>query len=464
MKRSNIMTCTIIAIVALVLASCSKTPEYTKLVKADSDVLTRIDIKQFSEKCGDNKDIADKLKGLLKEDNLKASTRTRLEAIIDDPAEAGVDLREPLVIAVNMDSGKETTEIVGTLLDKDDFKDLIECIANEKGDIKLKEANGISYLADEESILAFDDESFYFGLLNKAEDKMVAEVEKKFSGEMPNQLKDSKQWVLLTSKDGVTQTLINGSLYDKIPYFRFRKNINIKLDELAILTNVNLEKGMVSMEYEVITDNEECKKMIADFDDMFPGIKGDFCQYVSSNGIVVAANINGEKVTENLKGIEEAKDILSGAEKYMKVLNGDITLGIIPMGGNIMDMNIALYLATKDNTLANELGGLGKMIKCEAKYADGATAVVSGNEPFTKAEPSVKSSEVSGKHLYISVNYDAIKKLDMEIADEYAMIIDKADRLTLTYDGEGKGSVILYTKDQDKYPTEYLMQEVKKQL
>ena len=313
MKRSNIMTCTIIAIVALVLASCSKTPEYTKLVKADSDVLTRIDIKQFSEKCGDNKDIADKLKGLLKEDNLKASTRTRLEAIIDDPAEAGVDLREPLVIAVNMDSGKETTEIVGTLLDKDDFKDLIECIANEKGDIKLKEANGISYLADEESILAFDDESFYFGLLNKAEDKMVAEVEKKFSGEMPNQLKDSKQWELLTSKDGVTQTLINGSLYDKIPYFRFRKNINIKLDELAILTNVNLEKGMVSMEYEVITENEECKKMIADFDDMFPGIKGDFCQYVSSNGIVVAANINGEKVTENLKGIEEAKDEIAEA-------------------------------------------------------------------------------------------------------------------------------------------------------
>ena len=267
MKRSNIMTCTIIAIVALVLASCSKTPEYTKLVKADSDVLTRIDIKQFSEKCGDNKDIADKLKGLLKEDNLKASTRTRLEAIIDDPAEAGVDLREPLVIAVNMDSGKETTEIVGTLLDKDDFKDLIECIANEKGDIKLKEANGISYLADEESILAFDDESFYFGLLNKAEDKMVAEVEKKFSGEMPNQLKDSKQWELLNSKDGVTQTLINGSLYDKIPYFRFRKNINIKLDELAILTNVNLEKGMVSMEYEVITENENEENYVCDCSD-----------------------------------------------------------------------------------------------------------------------------------------------------------------------------------------------------
>ncbi len=81
----------------LVLSSCCKTvPNYTKLIPEEADVVIRLDIRQMSKKSGltGNDKMMKKAEEFIKSE-FTGKVREKMLAIFNDPAEAGLDLRDP---------------------------------------------------------------------------------------------------------------------------------------------------------------------------------------------------------------------------------------------------------------------------------------------------------------------------------------------------------------------------------
>ena len=156
-RKFNVMYLLLIAV--FVLSSCAKSSKNSKFIPADA-VVVSLDVKQMAEKgkISENAEAKKKLLENVESTAQNQETKDLFKKIVDDPAKAGVDLREPIFVFTVK---SEKNAVVGTILNKDDFAALISAAAKETSKEALKEKDGIQYLQDGNSIIAFDDATFF---------------------------------------------------------------------------------------------------------------------------------------------------------------------------------------------------------------------------------------------------------------------------------------------------------------
>lgn len=327
-------------LVAVLLASCSKSvPDYAKLIPEDAGMVIRIDIKQISKKSGfgDNDKLKAKIEKALKQ-QLDGKIKDKFMAILDNPAEAGLDLRDPVFIYINTEA--DEVGMVGAVYKAEKFEDLINVIANEGGLEKVKKTGDQYYTFYNDVLLTFTDDWFYFGPIRDDDAQKTAKAVAKSYESGKKSIVDNEGFQQMCEKEGILQLFILGNwLYehseaigmghecpeycepldeddepmtcyiDPFNYFNDVKEMfEIDINDLAAILDTKIDKGEASMSVELAAVNDKGKKQMDDIDKMLGGKdEGFFFRF--NFGFI-------DKMAKNLDGYRAKQ-----AEMVAKLLN-----------------------------------------------------------------------------------------------------------------------------------------------
>ncbi|MCI6702177.1 MAG: DUF4836 family protein [Prevotellaceae bacterium] len=448
MKTIRNLSLFTLMIVAFLLSSCSKTPKSAKLIPENANVVMRFDVKQIAEKSGLEKDdkIKNELKGELKKSGLPKALQTKMEAILDDPAKSGVDLREP-IFAYVVAAPKPKVGIVGSVLDAKEFESLINDVSKEMGGEQLKDENGLRYMAIEESLFAFNDESFAFignEDYNTDPKKMLDEVKEQFASDGKKTMYENEFFKQMCGKKGVAQILVNYNGLEKtVPGMMEAMTMmpeGIKLDDIAYLTDIDVKEGESAAVVEILSKSKQWDDLMNKNKDICPVIKGDLLKYTSKDGFALLANINGPKWYEFFKTMPIVKKIPKEAmdliQKAAMTINGDISMSFsdIDLAKRILRFNVMIQ--TKDAALVDMSKTFGIISSDIPQYAPSCYAIPAnwgmgtqeavnfgfknnltfffagkpGQDFLTAANP-VTADDVKNRRMYMYFNFNLLNKV-----------------------------------------------------
>ena len=475
MKKLNHYLMLVAAIAVMMLASCSKAPESVKLLPEDTAIIVRLDVKKMIDKsnAADNKELKEKLGGMLKGESMGADLRQQLEKILDDPAKAGIDLREPLYVSFGMDRHNvayEKSTLVGTILDSGDFETLLAAVGKEDGKA-VQEKNGVKYIEDDGIVIAFNDESFTIAPIGQG--VTLDDVLARFGDKANNALADNENFAKMQEQGGIVQVLMTGDAFVALYDDQVKKMLPEGADpkDMSMLMDLDTSKGKATLKGTVLTKSEAWKKYMEQGDDLMDDIDGDAVKYVSKEGFALFANIDGAKLYEVISKSEALGKQMDGetsaqAKRILESIDGDIAIGVGNMGGNQMMPAVTAYIKTKNQMLVDEAkkNGLDRMGDLSIGYDKGFTYVLMGEQKTAFAEPAtpIASSDIKGKHFYAYMDFQAIADVAGMFAGRSAQrevesVSDLLKTLEIGYEGDGKGSAVLTMKDESKDPLALLI-------
>lgn len=467
MKQRKINLMYLLLIAVFVLSSCAKSSKNAKFIPADAAVVS-IDVKQMFEKSkvGDNEEAKKKLLETMEGNAKSQEAKDLIKKIVEDPAKAGVDLREPIYIFGNSE-GK--VGVIGTILDKDDFAQLLNALAKDGGFEGVKEKDDIQYCADgNKYTIAFDDATFY------GSESTIDDIIAKFkSDDTQNTMAENEDFAKLTAAQGYIKALIpmaiaEGQVAD------IKKNLpeGAELKDLSIIMNLTSDKGVAKLGVECLAKSDAWKKSIDESNQMCGKISGDYVKYIEKGAFAIFANFDGKKLFEMMDkkdifkdlGVDAQKEL---AKKVLESIDGDLAIGVGEFKGGMP--NVAAYIKTKDQSvvdLAKE-NGLNPEKGLDFGFKDGATYVAVGEtSAFTEAKETYQ--DVKGHRFYIACDIDLISSLAGSVnrtASQGAKAVGEHVSSAEMFDTSDTSiELVLNMKDKEKDPLEYFMQMFLKQI
>ena len=467
MKQRKINLMYLLLIAVFVLSSCAKSSKNAKFIPADAAVVS-IDVKQMFEKSkvGDNEEAKKKLLETMEGNAKSQEAKDLIKKIVEDPAKAGIDLREPIYIFGNSE-GK--VGVIGTILDKDDFAQLLNALAKDGGFEGVKEKDDIQYCADgNKYTIAFDDATFY------GSESTIDDIIAKFkSDDTQNTMAENEDFAKLAEGKGYIKALIpmaiaEGQVAD------IKKNLpeGAELKDLSIIMNLTSDKGVAKLNVECLAKSDAWKKSIDESNQMCGKISGDYVKYIEKGAFAIFANFDGKKLFEMMDkkdvfkdlGVDAQKEL---AKKVLESIDGDLAIGVGEFKGGMP--NVAAYIKTKDQSvvdLAKE-NGLNPEKGLDFGFKDGATYVAVGEtSAFTEAKETYQ--DVKGHRFYIACDIDLISSLAGSVnrtASQGAKAVGEHVSSAEMFDTSDTSiELVLNMKDKEKDPLEYFMQMFLKQI
>ena len=428
MKQRKINLMYLLLIAVFVLSSCAKSSKNAKFIPADAAVVS-LDVKQMFEKSkmGDNEEAKKKLLETMEGNAKSQEAKDLIKKIVEDPAKAGVDLREPIYI-----------------------------FGNSEGKVGV-----IGYT------IAFDDATFY------GSESTIDDIVAKFKNDdTQNTMAESEDFTKLTTAQGYIKVLIpmaiaEGQISD------IKKNLpeGAELKDLSIIMNLTSDKGVAKLGIECLAKSDAWKKSIKEGNDMFGKVSGDYLKYIEKGAFAFFANFDGKKLYEYLDkkevfknaGFDAQKDMI---KKVFESINGDIALGVGEFKGGMP--NAALYIKSKDQSivdLAKETG-MKPEKGMDFGFKDGATYIAVGESAaFTEAKETYQNAK--GRRFYVACDIDLMSNLAgmvNNMASEGAKAVGEHVSSAELYDtSDTNVELVLNMKDKEKDPLEYFMQLLMKQ-
>lgn len=389
MKLTNLSSCirAAFAVLALTLfAACSKsTPDFARLIPKETPVVVRLDLKQMAEKAGEGKGdaVSAKLKQNLEQQGLSPDLLQKAKAIVDDPAEAGVDLREPLVLYVS-DANAKSGGLAGKLHDADKFGQLVTALAAEAGqpapqadgDLHLLYYNGVQ--------LAYDADAFLICTVKGTADDAAAYAKQRFAAEDDASLRARDDFKEMCKAEADVQLLVSGialrQLASDADVARALALLPADLnpDDYSSLMSLNFETGQVVLHTQSIALTDQAKDYMKKNQAALGKVSDKFLAYVPENALfAAAANVDGEKLCEQLMPFLEKEGKLKDDEKnavrqVLGSLKGDVLMALCGFD------------------TAKGPAGVNAFLLAEAKSVEGLNTIVNqyGKGMFQETSPA----------------------------------------------------------------------------
>lgn len=501
MKMKKYYFLMLVMVLAL-LSSCSKVPNYAKVIPDDALLVVRIDAKQLAEKSGigENDKVKKKFKAALKDADLSRGLRNKVEDLLEDPSATGIDLSQPLFVYVAQDDSDVKAGIVGGVSSKDDLTELLNGLAKEADVDKVVEEKEYNYFSEGKECIVFADSWFYFGQKNWDEDveDYADDISSLFAKEAKNSIVETEDFQKMCSANGVAQLLLSGKGMGSIRDFKEISELmpkDLDIEEVAYLMDLTIDNGEAALTTEVLSKSDEWKDYLAKYDDLMGDVNGDLLQYIGKDGLAIFANINGENAYDELKEFGLFKEMGSEerdmVKKVLRSINGDVAFGMTDFNMEKGIPVVAAYLQTKDNSIVNVFAqSMGQEMEQKASnqytvslgndYSDygyssssrnaetpasmgfgfknNISYIVTGANPkeFATASGAFAKSDLKGKKFYAYFGFAMLKKFSKTISSDYDFLLNGVlkicDYAELYYEGNGKSVLRLVTKDKDVTP------------
>lgn len=465
---TNLTTLMVLALMTFV-ASCSNSPKYADLIPDDASVLMSVDVKQMAEQgnLGDGP-LKAKIEKLIDDESMPAEAKEKMKAVLDDPAQLGVDLRVPLLFTIDANS-PDAGMMFAQLHSASKLKDFIETMSKSDEALKLQTKGDLSYIDNGTTVMAFNDDVMCVSF-NSNEKVELADIEAIFAGERSKTLKDSKALKSLFDANGIASMLVMGNTMKAVqkysPYAATMPD-NIDYKDVAVLLSLESRKGAAVLTSEVITDSEQWKDYMKKSDDILQPIDNDMLKLASKDGFAMVMSLNGKKLMEFLNANGLLKNAPASDKKLVESLatiNGGIVLSMEKFDIRNNNISMGIFAKTTDDSLSKEFGnGLGRL--ANVGYTDNITYVTlrEGKAPLEAVDNPLTKSDVKGL-FYCRFNFESLKPFVERSYGATAIggktLIDAFSTAELSYLGEGKCELAFNMRDTSKYPLEIVSDQI----
>lgn len=463
-RKLNLMYLLLMAV--FVLSSCSKKSAVAKFIPEDQ-LVASIDVQQLFEKSKMGNSEASKAMWLsAAQDGVsKQETKDLIKKIAEDPAKAGIDLREPIYLYGSNDA----QSIVGTILDKGNFTELLNGLAKEYGFEAVKEKDGVQYLVSGDYNIVFDD-AIFVGSSKKVDD-IIAQFKNEDTKET---MAENADFEKLVATQGVIKMLVPGDMVSAVFNEQAKalpEGLNVK--DISAIVSIKTDKGVATFTAEALPKSEAWKKKIEESTDYFGNISGDYMKYVQKGAFVLYANLKGAKIYEELEKADILKQINADNQKeivkaVLNAIDGDFVLGAKGVENSYPE--ITSYIKTKDASLSDmaKEAGFSSGDGVSIGFKDGATfCIVGKTAPFTEAKDGYDTALVKGRRIYLACDIQQLSSLVGSVNSEYQNMAKQAANFVTNaeiYDTSDTACELKLTmSDKEKDPIEVLIQALMNQ-
>ena len=486
MAKKTISRLSVLAVLIVFLAACSKTSEYTNVIPADASVVASINLKSLASKAGlddkENEAAKQKVLEALKS-GMNAATFQQLEKVMKNPGESGIDVESPFYVFSSSSFPYPT--LVGKVMAK-------EQICQPVG-----EADGYSFTTMNSGLLVFNSSTI-----------LVVNV----SG--TTQTDKAKEAITNLLKQTASNSIVKSGAFQKmekqksdINFFAsmtaipstYRDQITmglpteVKAEDITLIGGLNFEKGKIALKTENYTENEAVKALLKKQMESVGKANNTFVKYFPASTLMFFnVGVKGGELYNLLSENKEFRNTVSIAKadevkELFSSFNGDISAGLINgtmssaptfmMYADVKNGNALEMIYKNKESLGLKRGeDIMQLGKDEYVYKTRGMNIFFGikdkqmyatnDELLYKnvgkaADKSVKdapyASDMKGKSLFIAINAEAI--LDLPIVkmvagfggQEAKTYIELANKVSyLSMSSEGKVSEIdLCLKDKD---------------
>ena len=498
MAKKMISRLSVLAVLIVFLAACSKQTEYTNVIPADATAVASIDLKSLANKAGmndkENEAAKQKLLEAMKS-GMNAATFQQLEKVINNPGASGLDPEAPIYIfsSPQISGGA----FVAKVSNEDDLHASLDVMAKEQICQPISEADGYSFTTMNGGLLAFNNSTVLIvnvsgttqtekakeaitNLLKQTADNSIVK-----SGAFQKMEKQKSDINFLASMEAIPATYRN-QISMGLP-------TEVKAEDITLVGGLNFEKGKIALKTENYTENEAVKALIKKQMESFGKANNTFVKYFPSSTLMFFnVGVKGEGLYNLLSENKEFRNTVSIAKadevkELFGSFNGDISAGLINVTMNSAP-TFMMYADVKNGnaleTIYNNKQSLGlkrgedimQLGKDEYVYKTKGMNIFFGikdkqmyatnDELLYKnvgkaADKSIKdapyASDMKGKTIFVAINAEAILDLPVvkmvagfggQEVKTYIELANKVSYLSMSSEGE-ISEIDLCLKDKD---------------
>ena len=315
----------------------------------------------------DNQELKDLMNRLLRDANMSRALQDKVEAVVADPAEAGIDLREPLFV-FGSQSFEGHVGLIGAIHSRDKLTELLDALAKDAGADRCIERDGYTYFELDGDPIVFNDD--WFMLTNKSYDQdesdVIAEVSKRFEADEENSIRSNEAFKELCKSEGDVQLLLLGKGLAEIDGMRrelqdIEKQLpsGVRIDDYALVADLNLGNGEATLSARAIALTDEARNFMDENAKGLSAVEGDMLKYVPASTLLAAAtHLDGKAVLDKAKEQGLLRNANPEAAKMVtdvfEALDGDIVFSFDSFN-EMGQPTISAYAEVKNATFLRNL-------------------------------------------------------------------------------------------------------------
>lgn len=347
-NRNCLLTAVLTAL--LLLTACNDHPTgSTALISSDANMVVRICLPQAM--AYDAQELQESLSRLMRKQDMSRGLRKQMERLLTNSERVGISTTEPFFFFTT--SSKEAA-VVGTVSNRLNLTNALNELADDEQLSAVWQESGFSLFQRDSIVCIFNDDSFYIGysddisltarrLADMLDDGTSLTIEDWFTTMCAQQ----GAMQLLITGDGLATICDLGTLGDALPE-------DVEIDGVNLLFNVELKRGEATITTTWLPISEAWKQFIDDTDDMTRPIGRRQADYVTSRGMSLFLNTDGQQLYNMLEAVARAANAadegtLQQLRTICNSLQGSMQADIYALRPSLK-MNA--FLATRDSAVA----------------------------------------------------------------------------------------------------------------
>lgn len=372
-KKSLFTTLSVMCMLIIILASCSRKAEYTRVIPADASLVVSFDVKSMVEKSG----IADKSNEVLlkklfdsMKSGLSANAVKQAEKMMKNPQESGLSLTDKMYLFYT----PKNIAFVIKVSDEAKLKETFKVLETEKACSATEKGDGYSWVTVEgQTICAFNENTLLvMGSVNSSGiESLKTDAGMLMAQKEENSIRKNEGFKKMDNKK--EDIAIFASLAGIPEMYLAQASVGLpagaNLKDMMLLGSINFEKGKIVAKAEMFTENKELQKMYEQRAEMMGKPSGEFLGYFPASSLMfMNFSLKGEKIYEMLASNPEFSEVMKNKEggldmeKVFSSFDGDISVGLTSFSGLGMPA-LTAYAKVKDDYLLKILVDQKQMLE-----------------------------------------------------------------------------------------------------
>ena len=500
MVKRMISRLSVLGVLIVFMAACSKKAEYIHVIPADASAVASVNLNTLADKAGlndkENEGMKQKMMEALKS-GMNAAAFQQLEKIMKDPSQSGIDIKAPVFVFTSKTF--ITPAMVAKVSNIDDLRASLDLMAKEGICQPIAEEDGYSFTTlQKKRLLVFNENA---AVLTEAYGTSQMDVAKQTISTLlkqteENSIMKNSGFKKMQNQKGDINFFASMDAVPKIYSQQISMGLSsqLHLSEVMAVGNLNFEKGKIALQIETYSDNAETDALLKKQAQAVKKLNTTFLQnFPESTLAFLNIGVNGAAFYDLLLNNEEFRRnvSLAKAEEVKSLFasfDGDISIGLINVTMNSAP-TFAAYADAKNGNALKALYDKKKELKLgrnediiqlgenEYVYKSNTNNVFFGirnkqmyatnDELLYKniskpVDKSIKDagyvSDMKGKNVFFVINMDAI--LDLPVVkmitgfggEEYQTYYKLASQISYIEafsDSEGKTETAILLKNKD---------------
>lgn len=363
MVKRMISRLSVLGVLIVFMAACSKKAEYIHVIPADASAVASVNLNTLADKAGlndkENEGMKQKMMEALKS-GMNAAAFQQLEKIMKDPSQSGIDIKAPVFVFTSKTF--ITPAMVAKVSNIDDLRASLDLMAKEGICQPIAEEDGYSFTTlQKSSLLVFNENA---AVLTEAYGTSQMDVAKQTISTLlkqteENSIMKNSGFKKMQNQKGDINFFASMDAVPKIYSQQISMGLSSQLDlsEVMAVGNLNFEKGKIALQIETYSDNAETDALLKKQAQAVKKLNTTFLQnFPESTLAFLNIGVNGAAFYDLLLNNEEFRRnvSLAKAEEVKSLFasfDGDISIGLINVTMNSAPTFAAYADAKNGNAL-----------------------------------------------------------------------------------------------------------------